>query len=382
NLTGMRIIQAFHQEKKQAAALDNLNSAYQNASIREFRWDVLFNRSFDLLGNLAVALMVWAGGLAVFHHRIQIGVLYAFISYIQQLFEPINTLTQNWNTLQSSLISAERVSGVLAEKTLLTDPSEPVLSAAAQIAGRIEFDRVTFAYAPDQPILQGITLTVQPGQFIGIAGETGAGKSTLIGLLARFYDVTGGAIRIDGVDIRQVRQEDLHRWIAVVQQEVNLYSGTIADNIRLFRPQITDTAIEQAAQLTGADSFIRQLPQGYRTVLTPHGSNLSAGQRQLLAFARTVVLNPKILVLDEATANLDVMSEMVVQRGLMELAKHRTTLVIAHRLSTIREADRIYVLSHGRIVEAGTHEELQHLGGYYAEMLQKSSGKRANSAGD
>lgn len=370
NLTGMRITQIFHQEDKQYQAFESLNGPYQDASIAEFRWDVLFNRSFDLLGNLAVAFVAWIGGGAVLHHAIPLGVLYAFISYIQQFFSPINSLTQNWNTLQSSQISADRVSAVLATQPTLTDPPNPAV--LGNVKGEIRFDHVGFAYEPGRPILADIDWTVPPGAFIGIAGETGAGKSTLISLLGRFYDVTEGAIRIDGVDIRDLRQADLRRLVAVVQQEVSLYSGSVLDNIRLFRPEVSQDTVEAAARLTGADAFIQELPHGYETWLTPRGSNLSTGQRQLLAFARTVILNPRILVLDEATANIDAISEIAVQRGLMEVAKNRTTLVIAHRLSTIREADTILVLDHGRLVETGTHEGLIAQGGLYAEMIRKS----------
>lgn len=370
NLTGMRITQIFHQEGKQYRAFEALNNPYQDASITEFRWDVLFNRSFDLLGNLAVAFVAWLGGGAVLHHTIQLGVLYAFISYIQQFFAPINSLTQNWNTLQSSQISFERISGVFATRPTLTDPRVPTSLDAP--AGEIVFENVSFAYKEGMGVLKNISLEISPGAFIGIAGETGAGKSTLISLLGRFYDVTAGRILIDGVDIRDLRQRDLRRILAVVQQEVYLYSGTVLDNIRLFRPEVTEDAVERAAAITGADSFIRSLPRGYHTWLTPRGANLSTGQRQLLAFARTIILNPRILVLDEATANIDAISEIAVQQGLMEVAKNRTTLVIAHRLSTIRQADRIVVLDHGQIAEQGTHQALLDRQGLYAEMVRKS----------
>jgi ATP-binding cassette subfamily B protein len=239
--------------------------------------------------------------------------------------------------------------------------------------GRIEFDHVYFGYEPHHLILKDVSFTVEPGEFVGIAGETGAGKSTLITLLARFYDVTQGSIRIDGIDIRHLSLGDLHRYIAIVQQEVNLFSGTILDNIRLFRTDISEAQVREAAELIGLDAFIEGLPQGYQTLITPRGSNLSAGQRQLLSFARTIVLDPRILILDEATASLDAESELAVQRGFLQVSQNRTTIVIAHRLSTIYGADCIYVLDHGRIIEQGTHQELLDRNGKYAEMVRKSS---------
>ncbi len=372
NLGGMRITQLFHQETKQMDQYSKLNQAYTVGNVNEFRWSVLFNRTFDALGNFSVALMAWVGGLAVLHHAIQLGVLYAFTSYIRQFFTPINSLTQQWNTLQSSMISAERIGGVLLTRPEVVEPPAPSTTDASLGRGRVAFEHVSFGYQPGQPILKDIHFQVEPRSFVGFVGQTGAGKSTLMALLTRFYDVQSGAVTIDGVDIRQVGSRDLHRIMAIVQQEVNLFSGTVADNIRLFRADISDRAVEEAAEIAGAAEFIRVMPGGYRSWLTAKGSNLSLGQRQLLAFARALTLNPRILILDEATASLDSHTEMILQQGLTRIAEGRTTLVIAHRLSTIRQADTIYVMDQGRVVEQGTHQHLIELGGYYAELVHRS----------
>jgi ATP-binding cassette subfamily B multidrug efflux pump len=378
NLGGMRITQIFHQEAKQLFRHTQLNRRYTDGNINEYRWSVLFNRSFDALGNLSVALMVWLGGIAVLHHGIEIGVLYAFTSYIRQFFQPINSLTQNWNTLQSSLVSAERIGGVLLEEPEIKDPSDPVavrrdIDGRADIRGEVAFHHVSFGYLPQQRVLSDVDFTVPPQSFVGFVGETGAGKSTLMGLLTRFYDIDEGSITVDGVDIKRYSQRDLHRMMAIVQQEVNIFSGTVADNIRLFRPDVSDRAVREAAEVAGADEFIRNLPGGYRSWLRAKGANLSLGQRQLLAFARALTFNPKILILDEATASLDSHTEMILQAGLTRIAEGRTTLVIAHRLSTVRDADIIYVMDRGRIVERGSHRDLIGLSGLYAEMVQKSA---------
>ena len=375
NLSGMNVIQAFGQESKQQAEFDVRNGAYLTANVTQFRWAVLFNRSFDLLGNLAVALMMWAGSEAVLDHTLSFGVLYAFITYIQQFFRPINSITQQWNTLQSALISGNRIGQILLTPSDMVEPPNPVrLAYDAQghpkVSGQIELQHVDFGYSTDRRILRDVSLQMPAGSFVGVVGETGAGKSTLIGLIARFYDVTQGAIRIDGIDIRQFRLCDLHRLIMVVQQEVSLFTGTVLDNIRLFREEISYEAVVAAAQVAGAHEFIQRLPQGYRTRLSPNGSNLSLGQRQLLAFARAVVLDAPILILDEATANLDSETEQIVQKSLARIAQGRTTIVIAHRLSTIRAADCIYVMAEGRIEEFGSHATLMAQHGAYAGMVR------------
>ncbi len=377
NLSGMRITQIFHQGQKQFKRHTDLNQRYTEGNINEYRWSVRFNRTFQALGNLAVALMMWVGGSAVVHHTIQVGVLYAFVSYVQRFFQPINSLTQNWNTLQTSMVSAERIGGVLLARPEITDPPVPVaLSAdtvgAPTVEGEVAFHHVSFGYAAEQMVLKDIDFVVPPRSFVGLVGQTGAGKSTLMGLLARFYDVQAGQITIDGTDIRDLRQADLHRVVAIVQQEVNLFFGTVADNIRMFRTDISDEQVRQAAEVAGIDQFIRQLPGGYHSWIRSQGTNLSLGQRQLLAFARALALNPKVLILDEATASLDSATEQMLQRGLTRVAAGRTTLVIAHRLSTIRDADIIYVMDQGRIAERGNHHELMKRGGIYATLVGQS----------
>lgn len=368
NLAGMRIIQIFHQEKRQQTAFVGLDGSHRDANVHEYFTSVCFNRTLELLGNVAVAAVVWLGGGAVLQHAIEFGTLYAFIRYIQQFFQPINAITQQWNTLQSSMVAADRIGGVLAIEPQIVDTWEPVALNQKTIQGRIQFRNVTFGYEPDQPVLKNIDFSVEPGQFIGVVGATGAGKSSVMSLLTRFYEPQQGVITLDGIPIEKYSQQDLHALIGIVQQDVSLFTGTVRDNIRLFRTDIPDEIVRKAADTVGADTVIRSLADGYDTILYGKGSNLSMGERQLLSFARVVALNPRVLILDEATASLDSQTEALVQNGMTTVSKSRTTLVIAHRLSTIRGADQILVFDKGEIVERGSHDELVQLGGLYAAL--------------
>jgi len=374
NLAGMSLIQAFHQEREQTDRFRAQNHLYRLATMKEVRSTVLFNRSFDILGNLTVAFVVWAGGEAVLKQRLEFGVLYAFISYVRQFFQPINSITQQWNTLQSTFVSVERLWAIFSREP---DVQEPEADAAVpvesgRLQGRIDFDSIRFSYQEGAEVLHGLDLHVKPGEFIGIVGETGAGKSSLVGLLTRFYDVTSGSVCLDGIDIRRIPQADLHRLVGLVQQEPFLFSGSIIDNVRLFRSDIARAEAEAACRLVGAEEWISRLKHGYDTVLSERGSGLSTGERQLISFARIVVFKPRILILDEATANLDSYTEQMIQNALGVVSAGRTTLVIAHRLSTIQQADRIVVMKDGRIAEIGKHEELLALNGYYASLHRHS----------
>jgi ATP-binding cassette subfamily B protein len=370
NLAGMRIIQIFHQEQQQADHFESLNTLHRKANINEYGISVLFNRVLELIGNLAVAAVVFIGGSAVLHHVILFGTLYAFISYIRQFFQPINAITQQWNTLQSSMVAADRIGKVLMVKSKIQNPPEAI--SIVNVKGKIEFRQVDFGYHQDELILKNVSFVIEPGQFVGFVGATGAGKSTIMSLLTRQYDPVAGEILLDDVGIQQLSLADLHRYIGMVQQDLQLFTGTISDNIRLFRPDISDETIQHATKAVGVHRIIDRLPNHYQTWLYAKGANISMGERQLLSFARMIALDPRVLILDEATASLDSQTEEMVQTGLHKLTATRTTMVIAHRLSTVRHADVIFVLDHGQIIEKGTHEELIQKNGLYTRLHENA----------
>ncbi|WP_424767397.1 ABC transporter ATP-binding protein [Paenibacillus sp. sgz302251] len=381
NLSGMNLIQAFHQEEEQGKQFTERNQSYFRANVREIRTNVLFNRSFEILSNLSIAFVTWIGGTAVLGSSLEFGVLYAFITYIRQFFQPINTITQQWNTLQAATVAVNRIWGIFAIRPEVEDKTVTQAVRVSEVDGRIEFNKVSFAYTPGSPVIRNLNLHIEAGHMIGIVGTTGAGKSSLISLLCRFYDVQQGSILIDGTDIRDIPQADLHRIVGLVQQEPYLYSGTILDNVRLFDETISRETVMRACEFVGADTLIMRMKGGYDTRLSERGSGLSAGERQLISFARIIVFEPKILILDEATANLDSQTEQLIQSALQLVSVGRTTLIIAHRLSTIMQADRILVMKKGEIVEEGTHIELLEYKGCYEEMYRHSQGGTMNEAG-
>lgn len=355
NLRGMAIIQIFHQEAKQQQGYNERNKALLQASIIENRYILSFFNVTELLGDLGIATLLWFGGGAVIKGTVSFGVLYAFVGYIRRFFHPITTISQQMNALQSAIVAVERISSTLQESP---DIKEAPDAAAPHVAGMIELNGVALAYRPGHPVLHDINLTIQPGQRVGFVGATGAGKSSIMNLVTRFYDVTAGAVKIDSVDVRHWPLEDLRRSVGIVQQDVTLFSGSITDNIRFFQQEISEARVREACRIIGAEPFILRQAQGYDTVLSERGSTLSAGERQLLSFARVLVFDPRILILDEATACLDSNTEAILQEAIHRVSQGRTMLVIAHRLSTIQQMDRICVLEQGRIVESGTHGDL------------------------
>jgi ABC-type multidrug transport system fused ATPase/permease subunit len=323
----------------------------------------------DVLSVLATCIVFWVGGTMVARGALTIGVVVAFISYVNRFFMPIRDLSQIYTTLQAATAGGERVLELLDTTPDVVD--YPDAAEMPAIEGRVELRDVTFAYLPDQDVLRDIEMTVTPGETVALVGPTGAGKTSIANLVGRFYDVNQGAVLIDGRDVRSVTRVSLHDQMGLVPQDPFLFAGTVADNIAFGRPEATQDEIVAAAKLANADGFIQRLPQGYDTPILEGGVNFSVGQRQLLCIARAVLVDPRILILDEATSSVDTMTEALIQQALQRLLSGRTALVIAHRLSTVRSADRIYVIDGGRIVEQGSHDELLAQGGLYHDLYER-----------
>lgn len=369
NISGMRVIQAFGQEENTRSRFREVNRANRDANIRAMSLSFAFLPVVDFLGVLASCIVLWFGGGSVASGVLTIGTVVAFLNYVTRFFQPIQELSQLYTTFQTAMAGGERVFELLDAEPAVKDP--PGAPPMPPIRGRIELDNVSFHYKEGVPVLSGIDLDVEPGQMIALVGPTGAGKTTVAHLLQRFADVGGGAIRIDGTDIRGVSQSSLRSQMALVPQDPFLFSGTVADNIRFSRPGADAGEVERAARTANAHDFIFRLPDGYQTRVLESAANLSVGQRQLLCIARAVLCDPRILIMDEATANIDTVTEILIQKALVGLFRGRTSVVIAHRLSTIRHADLICVIEGGRLVERGTHAELLQRGGAYAALYSR-----------
>ncbi len=407
NLMGIRVIQIFTREKSSYQRFREINQQHLNAHLKTIFYYALFFPGVGFIGALALAVLIWFGGGWVIDGAITFGVLYAFILYVQRFYRPVRDLAEKYNVMQSAMAASERIFKLMDEPATIISPEEP--RSAEVFQGRIEFRNVWFRYdgeltrertiddpgfEPDEArperstdwILKDVSFTVEPGQTVAIVGATGAGKTTITSLLNRFYDIQKGRILIDGIDIREMDLERLRAMVGVVQQDVFLFSGTIAENIHMGEETITEEDVERAARHVNADPFIRRLPGGYGAEVVERGATLSTGQRQLLAFARSLAFDPAVLVLDEATSSIDTDTEVLIQDALEKLMKDRSTIVIAHRLSTIQKADRIIVLHKGEIRESGTHQELLAMRGIYHCLYllqyQSQEGRNGDPSGE
>jgi ABC-type multidrug transport system fused ATPase/permease subunit len=366
SMGGIRAVQTFRRESRNQEIFERVNDDYRMANTRAFKLIAIYSPMIKVIGNVTIAVVLTYGGYLVLNGHAEVGVLAAFLLYLRRFFEPMQELSMFYNSLQSASAATEKLAGVLAEEPSVPEPLKPKKIADGH--GRVEFVHTTFAYRSDHVVLDDLNLAIPAGQTVALVGATGAGKSTIAKLVARFYDPTDGRVLLDGVDVRDLTDDDLRTRVVMVAQENFLFAGTIADNIRFGRPDATQDQIEAAARAIGAHTFITQLPDGYETDVRKRGGRLSAGQRQLVAFARAFLADPAVLILDEATSSLDIPSERMVQRALRTILKSRTAIIIAHRLSTVEIADRVLVLDRGAVIEDGAPADLITSGGSYSTL--------------
>lgn len=368
HLSGMKIIQIFGRQERKFEEFHNKNTKLYKAFYREMLMYAVFRPLIYILSILSLMIVLWFGSRNVFDEIISVGTLYIFSNYIRSFFDPIQELAEQFSTLQSSIASAEKIFTVMDEDEFIPEVENP--KQPEKITGKMEFDHVWFAYDGENYVLKDVSFVINPGEKVAFVGATGAGKSSILNLIGRYYDIQKGHIYIDGIDIRQLSKKQLRSAIGQMQQDVFIFEGDVAYNIRLNDNDITDEQVKEAAEYVNASHFIEKLPQGYHEPVTERGATFSAGERQLLSFARTLAHNPSILVMDEATANIDTETEILIQEALEKLMDGRTTIMVAHRLSTIQHADCIMVMHKGRICERGTHRELLEQDGIYRKLYE------------
>ena len=366
NIAGVKVAQAFSREGANVEAFRQVSAANRDANVTAESITAAFAPTLDVLGTIGVAIVVGYGGYLALNDLATIGVIVAFVQYVRRFFEPVRAIAMIWANLQSSIAGAERIFELLDTPPVIIEA--PDATELPTIEGRIAFEDVCFEYKVGEPVLEDVDLVAEPGQTVALVGPTGTGKTTVINLIGRFYDVCGGRVTVDGQDIRQVSRASLRSQMGIVLQDTFLFSGTVMENIRYGRLDASDEEVMEAAKLANAHDFIARTPQGYETELTEGASNLSHGQRQLISIARAVLANPRILILDEATSSVDTRTELLIQSALRELLQGRTSFVIAHRLSTIRDADQVLFIEEGRIAERGTHPELLEKQGLYYDL--------------
>lgn len=368
NISGMKIVQIYNKEEKKFKEFDAINNMYFKASMKQLTIFALFRPMMDLVSSLTLSALLWFGCSSVFHKNLPIGVLFAFVNYLSYFFQPIFDITEKYDILQSSMASAERIFMLMDNNEIIKDAENPI--KLRQVTGEIEFRNVWFAYNEEQWVLKDVSFKILPGQKVAFVGATGAGKTSIISLISRLYDIQKGEILIDGINIKDMEQSELRRLMATVLQDVFLFTGDIKGNIKLSNENISDEDVIKACKYVNADRFIERLPKKYDESVNERGTTFSQGERQLIAFARAIAFDPPILVLDEATSNIDTETESLIQNALEKITDNRTTIVVAHRLSTIRNADKIIVLHKGRIREIGSHDELIAKEGLYFNLYK------------